>query len=90
MDTVERYNVQIAIFTGVCVMAVVAGLGTFAFVTYRWARLVLIVLSWAATAYPLLREGDVLPAVIGCFYAAMAYVLHHTERRPSKDAWTAA
>jgi len=88
MDTLERYNVQLGIVTGICVVAIVAALGAFA--GYRWPRPVLILLSWSAAAfwlisgYSLLRSGDVLPILVGCFFASMAAVLHLAERQPSK------
>jgi hypothetical protein len=96
MDTPVRYNVQLAVCAGVCALAVAAGFGAFARATYRWARLVLIALSWAAAAfwlasgYSLFPMGYVLPGIIGCCYAAMAFVLHHAERRPSRETWNAA
>ena len=37
MDTVDHYNVQLAIVSGICVLAVGAGLGSFSFKAYRWA-----------------------------------------------------
>ena len=96
MDTLERYNLQLGIFTIVGAMAIAAGLGAFALATYRWARLVLILLSWTASAfwmasgYSLFPEGYVFPSIVGCCYAAMAFALHRAEPQPSKDTWDTA
>ena len=82
METLERYNVQLGVMTGVVVIAVVAALGAFA--GYRWSRPLLILLSWAAAAFWLisLRSGDVLPILFGCFFASMAVVRHLAGRQP--------
>lgn len=96
METLDRYNVQLAVFCIVCVLAIGACLGSFAFSTYRWARAALILLSWSAAAfwldsgYHLFRSGYVLPLVIGFSYSGMALVLHQTEPRPSRHEWAAA
>lgn len=80
MDTVGRYNIQLGIATGVCVVASVAAVA--AFMGYRWPRVVLILLSWTAAAFwlvsghPMSKAGDVLPILIGCFFVAMAIGLH--------------
>jgi hypothetical protein len=96
MDTPDRYKVQLAAFSIVCVLAIAACFGTFAFAIYRWARAALIVLSWSAAAfwldsgYHLLRSGYVLPLVIGVSYAGMAFVLHQTVPHPSRQEWATA
>ena len=96
METLERYDVQLAAFSSACALAIVACIGSYFFSTYRWARVALILLSWSAAAfwlvsgYALFRSGYVLPLVVGFSYVGMAFVLHQTVPRPSRLEWAAA
>lgn len=82
MDTPERYNVQLGLATVVAVVAISAAIAAFA--GRRWARAVLLALSWSAAGvwfYAGLSlfaasDFDVLPIGIGVCFMVLAASLH--------------
>lgn len=82
MDTAARYNVQLGLATVVAVVAIAAAFAAFA--NRRWARPVLLALSWSAAgiwvyaglSLSATSNFDVLPIGIGVCFAVLAGSLH--------------
>ena len=91
MDTVERYNIQLGLATLVSIVATGAAVGAFA--DHRWARPLLLALSWSAaglwiySGLSLSTSADiyVLPIGIGGCFVLLAASLH-VEARPDLNA----
>jgi len=89
MDSVERYNLQLAVASAAGVLALVSAYG--AFTGRVWARRLLIAITWPAAAcwlaagYSLWAFGYVFPLLMGVFVALLAASLHVT-RRPADHA----
>lgn len=91
MDTAERYNIQLGLATVVSFVAVSAAFGAFA--GRRWARSVLLALSWLAgglwiysgLSHSTSADFELLPISIGICFVFLAALLH-VDARPDPNS----
>jgi hypothetical protein len=82
MESAESYNIQLGLATLLAVVAIGAAYG--AFRNHRWARSVLLALTWSAAAYWIYggianfskTDFELLPVGIGGCFVVLAALLH--------------
>jgi hypothetical protein len=87
METVERYFLQLGVFTLIAMFGVVAGVKAFS--NRPWSRITLLGLSWISALFWFLSAldtaliGDLMPLLFGLVFLLLVALLHMIEPRPT-------
>ena len=86
METVERYYLQLGVFTLISIFGVIAGVKAFS--NRPSSRIMLLGLSWISALFWFLSAlytaliGDLMPVFVGLVFLLLVALLHMVEPRP--------